>query len=243
MSTLLRNRYAPKLGTLAAFVLIAWLLPYTVGGYAIHVVDIALVFALLAIGMGLAMGIAGQINLAQIAFFGVSAYATAILTTHNGLGFWPAAALAEPAATEHLDALPIWLSWTQVIPGANVDPSRALFPRRRPGHPPVVITDPDPQNPTAIDPAPFDAVGAFVPLPDRWRIMEALGFQYPWYDPYNQNIWKGDKPMKIPGLDGDDWFFSLLGISDTIVVVRDGAVAGRFDRAEADQAALLHLAS
>ncbi|KAB2384504.1 branched-chain amino acid ABC transporter ATP-binding protein/permease [Actinomadura montaniterrae] len=94
MNALLRNRYAPKLGTLAAFAVIAWLLPYTVGGYAIHVVDIALVFALLAIGMGLAMGIAGQINLAQIAFFGVSAYATAILTTHNGLGFWPAAALA-----------------------------------------------------------------------------------------------------------------------------------------------------
>jgi branched-chain amino acid transport system permease protein len=94
MSTLLRHRYAPKLGTIVVFVLIAWLLPYTVGGYAIHVVDIALVFALLAIGMGLAMGIAGQINLAQIAFFGVSAYATAILTTHSGLGFWPAAALA-----------------------------------------------------------------------------------------------------------------------------------------------------
>ncbi|MBD2891535.1 Vitamin B12 import ATP-binding protein BtuD [Actinomadura sp. RB99] len=94
MNTLLRNRYTPRLGTLVAFAVIAWLLPYTVGGYAIHVVDIALVFALLAIGMGLAMGIAGQINLVQIAFFGVSAYATAILTTHNGLGFWPAAALA-----------------------------------------------------------------------------------------------------------------------------------------------------
>ena len=51
-------------------------------------------FALLAIGMGLAMGIAGQINLAQVAFFGVSAYATAIGTTHFGLGFWPAAVLA-----------------------------------------------------------------------------------------------------------------------------------------------------
>ena len=38
--------------------------------------------------------IAGQINLAQIAFFGVSAYATAILTTRAGLGFWTAAALA-----------------------------------------------------------------------------------------------------------------------------------------------------
>ncbi|MFB4297611.1 ATP-binding cassette domain-containing protein [Actinomadura sp. NTSP31] len=94
MNGLLRHRNTPKVGTIAVLVLIAWLLPYTVGSYAIHVVDIALVFALLAIGMGLAMGIAGQINLAQIAFFGVSAYATAILTTHNGFGFWPAAALA-----------------------------------------------------------------------------------------------------------------------------------------------------
>ncbi|MBC6463634.1 branched-chain amino acid ABC transporter permease, partial [Actinomadura sp. HBU206391] len=81
-----------------ALVAVAWILPYQLGGYAIHVVNIALVFALLAIGLGLAMGIAGQINLAQVAFFGVSAYATAILTTNNGLGFWPAAALAMLAA-------------------------------------------------------------------------------------------------------------------------------------------------
>ena len=84
--------------TLLALVALAWALPYGLGGYAVHVVDIALVFALLAIGMGLAMGIAGQINLAQIAFFGVGAYTTAILTTKSGLGFWPAAALAVLAA-------------------------------------------------------------------------------------------------------------------------------------------------
>jgi branched-chain amino acid transport system permease protein len=89
---------APRLGGLAALIVVAWILPYQVGSYAIHVVNIALVFALLAIGMGLAMGIAGQINLAQIAFFGVSAYATAILTTHSGLSFWPAAALAMVAS-------------------------------------------------------------------------------------------------------------------------------------------------
>jgi branched-chain amino acid transport system ATP-binding protein/branched-chain amino acid transport system permease protein len=83
-----------RYGGLAALVVVAWALPYQVGGYSIHVIDIALVFALLAIGMGLAMGIAGQINLAQVAFFGVGAYATAILTTHHGFGFWPAAALA-----------------------------------------------------------------------------------------------------------------------------------------------------
>ena len=94
MNTLLRHRHAPRLAKVVVFVIVAWLLPYGLGGYAIHVVNIALVFALLAIGMGLAMGIAGQINLAQVAFFGVSAYATAIATTHFGLGFWPAAVLA-----------------------------------------------------------------------------------------------------------------------------------------------------
>lgn len=72
----------------------AWLLPYGLGSYSIHVVNIALIYALLAIGMGLAMGISGQINLAQVAFFGVGAYTLAILTTDSGYGFWAAAVLA-----------------------------------------------------------------------------------------------------------------------------------------------------
>jgi branched-chain amino acid transport system permease protein len=41
--------------------------------------------------------VAGQVNLAQVAFFGVGAYATAILTTRAGLGFWVAAVLAVAA--------------------------------------------------------------------------------------------------------------------------------------------------
>ncbi|MGW2150586.1 branched-chain amino acid ABC transporter ATP-binding protein/permease [Nonomuraea bangladeshensis] len=72
----------------------AWLLPYALGGYAIHVADVAIIFAVLAVGLGLTMGVAGQINLAQVAFFGVGAYAVAILTTEAGLGFWTAAVLA-----------------------------------------------------------------------------------------------------------------------------------------------------
>ncbi|NJP94580.1 branched-chain amino acid ABC transporter ATP-binding protein/permease [Nonomuraea sp. FMUSA5-5] len=74
--------------------LAAWLLPYGLGGYAIHVADVAIIFAILAVGLGLTMGVAGQINLAQVAFFGVGAYTVAILTTRAGLGFWTAALLA-----------------------------------------------------------------------------------------------------------------------------------------------------
>ncbi|MCK2218280.1 branched-chain amino acid ABC transporter ATP-binding protein/permease [Actinomadura sp. ATCC 31491] len=76
----------------------AWFLPYALGGYAMHVADVAIIFAILAVGLGLTMGVAGQINLAQVAFFGVGAYTVAILTTGAGLGFWTAAALAVVAA-------------------------------------------------------------------------------------------------------------------------------------------------
>ena len=81
-------------GWLAVLAVVAWLLPYQLNVYSISVADTAILFALLAVGMGLVMGIAGQVNLAQIAFFGVGAYATAILTTHDGYGFWTAAVLA-----------------------------------------------------------------------------------------------------------------------------------------------------
>lgn len=101
------------------------------------------------------------------------------------------------------------------LPAYLYDPDAVRIVRRRPGHPaPGPRTRPD-QNPQNVDPAPVDAVGEFVPVPDRWRIMEALGFKYPWYDPYNQNVWKGDKPIH-----DDDWFLSLIGISDTIIEPR-----------------------
>jgi hypothetical protein len=127
---------------------------------------------------------------------------------------------AAAAPTSAATATPVWMEWVAMVPAISYDPGAATIPRRRPGHPVTVITERELQNPNAVNPAPVDAVGEFVPLPDRWRIMEALGFKFPWYDPYNQNIWKGDKPMKIPFLKGNDWFFSLLGISDTIIEPR-----------------------
>ncbi|HWT14954.1 MAG TPA: hypothetical protein VN581_04155 [Patescibacteria group bacterium] len=97
----------------------------------------------------------------------------------------------------------------------NYDPYDSAIPRRRPGHPVPERPEWPDRNDGAVQPAPPDAVGEFVPLPDRWRIMEALGQKYPWYDPYNNNVWKGDKPIH-----GDDWFLSLLGVSDTVLEPR-----------------------
>lgn len=47
-------------------------------------------------------------------------------------------------------------------------------------------------------------------MPDRWRIVDALGYESRWYDPYNRNTLKGDAPLH------GDWFFATTLISDTV---------------------------
>jgi len=56
----------------------------------------------------------------------------------------------------------------------------------------------------------------FVAVPDRWRIVENLGVNERWYDPYNQNTLKADRP--IPGT--EDWFFNLNLVYDGFVEPR-----------------------
>lgn len=70
--------------------------PFALGPYPMHVTDLVLVYVLLAIGFSLVMGYAGQISLAHVAFFGVGAYTSALLTTVAGWNVWaalPAASL------------------------------------------------------------------------------------------------------------------------------------------------------
>lgn len=50
----------------------------------------------------------------------------------------------------------------------------------------------------------------FVPVPDRWRMFYAGK----WYDPYNQNVLKGDIP--VFGAPGHEWFTELSVISDSM---------------------------
>jgi len=54
-----------------------------------------------------------------------------------------------------------------------------------------------------------------VPIPDRWRIVDSLGYADNWWDPYNQNTIKGDKPIH------GDWFFNVAAMSDTVVEFRE----------------------
>lgn len=56
-------------------------------------------------------------------------------------------------------------------------------------------------------------------MPDRWRIMEGLGVNENLFDPYNQNTLKGDRPIF-----GEDWFFVLGVISDTVIEPRSTPV-------------------
>jgi hypothetical protein len=128
----------------------------------------------------------------------------------------------EPQAAEPADSLD-----DAMIPG-----------RRRPG----VAQAPLPEkvvqvNPGAVRPPdafPTEGEG-FPALPDRWRVASALCSDHIYralqaachshLDPYHQNEFKGDRPIdraKVPWLPikGDDWFFVLAGISDTVAEPR-----------------------
>lgn len=75
-------------------VLVGLLVPATNDLYLVHLIDLAAVYAVVAMSLGLLIGVAGQISLAQAAFVGVGGYTTAILTTAHGWSFWASTAVA-----------------------------------------------------------------------------------------------------------------------------------------------------
>lgn len=99
--------------------------------------------------------------------------------------------------------------------------------RRRPGYNPLLPGEVKQTNVGAVRPPPPTAFPADqIPVPDRWRLIESLGVvKERWFDPYHQNTLKGDRPIdpaKVRWLPihGDDWFFSLNAVSDTVVEPR-----------------------
>jgi hypothetical protein len=110
--------------------------------------------------------------------------------------------------------------WEEDIP--PVDPA-IIEGRERPGYTAPLPDRIEQNNEGAIRAPPPEAFPTDqLPIPDRWRLIESLGLvKESLLDPYNQNTYKGDRPInpdKVPWLpiNGDDWFFVANLISDSV---------------------------
>jgi hypothetical protein len=91
-------------------------------------------------------------------------------------------------------------------------------------------------------PRPIDTSPDFVPILDRWRLglpnwnryerpIEAPYVSGRWWDPYNQNVLKGDFPIL-----GQNVFLSLAAIADTLFEARRVPTPSNVSSAEPDSA-------
>lgn len=93
----------------------------------------------------------------------------------------------------------------------------ATIEQLRPGAPALTTTLPA-IDPAQVAPPQANLPRESIPIPDRWRLMQSLGFSFPRFDPYNPNALKGDLPV-LQHL-GPDYFFNLGVISDTLLELR-----------------------
>ena len=141
------------------------------------------------------------------------------------MAFWlaiPAAAVMVQAAPppEEAPPPPPPADWEQDTP--PVDPA-IIEGRARPGYTAPLPEPIEQTNQGAIRAPPPQAFPTDqIPIPDRWRLIQSLGLvKENLFDPYNQNTYKGDRPInraKVPWLPikGDDWFFVANLISDSV---------------------------
>lgn len=100
-------------------------------------------------------------------------------------------------------------------PCAAVSDSTETRPRRRPGYPVLTFEDPE-CFPGRVSTPEIRYLRQGPPVPDRWRIVDTLGYESNLWDPYSgNNPLKADRPVI-----GKDWFFNLSVISDTVLEPR-----------------------
>jgi len=97
------SRLDLNLVTLILGAAILWFVPVGMKSYGIYVISFWLVMSIAAMGLNLTLGYAGLKSLAQAAFLGIGAYATALITAKGGvLGpvwSWPLAFVVSGALT------------------------------------------------------------------------------------------------------------------------------------------------
>ena len=105
------------------------------------------------------------------------------------------------------------VSFAQEQVGATEPKDAPQTKQFQPAVPNTIVTLP-PIDPDQVEAPSPNLPRESVPILDRWRIMQALGFKFPWYDPFNQNHLKGDLPVLKEW--GEDLFFNIGVISDTV---------------------------
>src|SRR6267142_1411949 len=84
----------PFIGTRAQVMGVALLalalFPLVANPYLLYVVNLGVIYVVLAVGLNLLLGYAGQFAFANAALFGIGAYATGLLQVKLGLSFWVA---------------------------------------------------------------------------------------------------------------------------------------------------------
>lgn len=130
---------------------------------------------------------------------------------------------------------PVWLTQRLRRPaaeepeekGAAEQPPEAEKAEPRAAERPLFQTPMDPPlgfaGPSGVRPKPVQTTNDFIPVPDRWRLGLPAWDRYPgqageypyvrgqWWDPYGQNVLKGDYPII-----GQHTFFNLTAVSDTL---------------------------
>jgi branched-chain amino acid transport system permease protein len=74
----------------AVAIILAFILPPFFGSYYHFVASLALINVIIAVGLNLLTGNAGQISMCQSSFMAIGAYATTFLTTKAGFSYWVA---------------------------------------------------------------------------------------------------------------------------------------------------------
>ena len=84
--------------TLLALAAVLAVLPWLAGKYFTGLLVVAGIYTIATVGLTILMGFAGQVSLAQGAFYGIGAYASMVLSMRVGLPVWLAILLACVAA-------------------------------------------------------------------------------------------------------------------------------------------------
>jgi branched-chain amino acid transport system permease protein len=87
MSPLL-GRLVARRTVVALAMLVLAAIPAMANPYLVYVFNVALIYVILAVGLNLLLGYAGQFAFANAALFGVGAYATGLLQVRLGWPFW-----------------------------------------------------------------------------------------------------------------------------------------------------------